>query len=266
MKTSVVIAAYNRPAMLREAVASVLATENVEDHVADIIIVDDASTDKGVQEAMRDLAAASPRIVRTRTMDANGGQSRARNAGIEMATGDFILALDDDDLIAPTFIPAAAAAMARKPDAGIVYSNALLFGAREGMWEPPPPAMPDFLVRNVIPGCALFRKEDWHAREGYDESLRFWEDWDLWLRITAMGRAALRLNAPGFSWRRHPAGAERAGANATQADIAAAMARIVANNKDYYARVFPDHAPEDLPPLLLAKRAELEGRVPQKTH
>lgn len=89
---SVIIPAYNAAATIAETIASIR-----EDAVQDleIIVIDDGSTD-------RTLAAVAPFHDRiTLLQGPNRGASAARNAGIAIARGEWLLFLDADDLLAP---------------------------------------------------------------------------------------------------------------------------------------------------------------------
>lgn len=91
--TTVVIPAYNHASTLGEAVKSALAqTAPVE-----VIVVDDGSTDH-TRDELRALERLD--MVRVLALD-HGGPSKARNAGLEAARGEFVMFLDADDLIAP---------------------------------------------------------------------------------------------------------------------------------------------------------------------
>src|SRR5437660_1100924 len=93
---STIIPVYNRSAMLREAVGSVLAQTY---RPIEIIIVNDGSTDETPQVCRR-LAQANPSVVRVISRQ-NGGPGVAREAGRQLAMGEFIQYLDSDDLLHP---------------------------------------------------------------------------------------------------------------------------------------------------------------------
>lgn len=105
MMFSVVIPVYNAESTLERCVASVMA-QNVS---MEVVLVDDGSTD-GSPELCRRLAAADPRVRLIRK--ANGGLSSARNAGIEVASGDYITFVDSDDSLLPGAYAEVSAAMA----------------------------------------------------------------------------------------------------------------------------------------------------------
>lgn len=117
MKVSVVIPCFNGAAFVEKAVRSVLAQSHAD---LECIVVDDASTDASPLVLKR-LAAADPRVV-VLTQRSNGGASRARNLGLDAATGDFVTVLDADDLYQPDRL-AGLLALATATEADVVVDN-----------------------------------------------------------------------------------------------------------------------------------------------
>lgn len=116
MKFSTVITTYNRLELLKRAIASAL-NQTVS---CEIIVVDNASTD-GTEDYVKSLG---DRIVyhRNRT---NAGHAGAVNAGADIATGDWIKFIDDDDYLAENCLEKMAAAIARHPAAVICSCQAI---------------------------------------------------------------------------------------------------------------------------------------------
>ena len=113
-----IIPTRNRWAMLScAALATSLAQQDVE---LEVVIVDDGSTD----ETPVQLAGAIDPRVRVVRRDRSGGMAVARNAGIEVAGGEWIAFLDDDDLWAPRKLRAQIDA-ARAVDAGFAYAGVI---------------------------------------------------------------------------------------------------------------------------------------------
>ena len=96
---SVIIPTHNRPDYLEQAVTSVL---NQTHKTIEIIIVDDGS-DKRHTEAIQRIAGMNPTIGLHRH-ETPKGPGYTRNLGLDKATGEFVLFLDDDDLLRPGMV------------------------------------------------------------------------------------------------------------------------------------------------------------------
>src|ERR1700722_11046952 len=112
MKVSVVIPNYNRETLIGETISNLLA-QTLPPY--EIVVVDDGSTDKSV-EVIRSFGSKVKLI-----QQPNSGPGAARNAGLQMATGDFIQFQDSDDLFSLNKLEAQAKVLDRT-DADIVFS------------------------------------------------------------------------------------------------------------------------------------------------
>jgi len=112
---TMIIPVFNRAAMLREAVASVIAQTY---RPVEIVIVDDGSTDDTSRVA-DELARMHPgiRVVH----QPNGGPGVAREAGRVLARGEFIQHLDSDDVLLPRKLELQVAALHAHPECGAAY-------------------------------------------------------------------------------------------------------------------------------------------------
>lgn len=106
----------------------------------------------------------------------------ARNVGIKKAKGEYILALDVDNILKPDYLE-------KTLDKGdIVATHLQFFGDSNGKYTPHEPTLEDFNGGNVIDANALFKKEVWEKVGGYDESMKDgWEDYDFWVRCMRAG-------------------------------------------------------------------------------
>ncbi|MCH7342792.1 glycosyltransferase family 2 protein [Pelomonas sp. CA6] len=197
---SVIVPSFNAERHLRETLDAILA-QQAEGLVLEVIVVDDGSSDASVAIA----AAYGERLRLVR--QANAGVSRARNLGLSLARGEFVCFVDHDDVWLPGKLAAQLAEFERDPGLGVVYS-------RFAVWHPdpagryPPPASlaeerpgldeaesgwiyPVLLLDSVVlTSCAMARRERLAACGGFDESLPYSEDWDLWLRLSRQCRFA----------------------------------------------------------------------------
>lgn len=193
---SVVLNTYNRPDLLRQSVASVLAQDypNFE-----VIIVDDCSPDN-TPEVVAGIVAQHPDRVRSLRLPENRGLAAARNAGIRAARGPLIAFQDDDDLWLPGKLTAQVEALRRHPECGLCYGKAL---------EATPDGHPthqvhggsalgktgdcfELMLRHhvIYSPCLLFSRQCVDTVGHMDETLRTAEDDDYYLRLTAHFRAA----------------------------------------------------------------------------
>jgi glycosyltransferase involved in cell wall biosynthesis len=115
---STIIPVHNRPALLQEAVASVLAQTY---RPVEIVIVDDGSTDDTAAVADR-LAAAHPDTIRV-VHQANAGPGPAREAGRKIAGGEFIQYLDSDDVLLPRKFELQVAGLRQDAARGVAYGK-----------------------------------------------------------------------------------------------------------------------------------------------
>ncbi len=194
-KISVIIPCYNQGAYIKETLASVYCQtyNNYE-----IIIVNDGSTDRETIEILRSLQEENLKIITTK----NRGLAAARNRGIAEAEGEFILPLDSDDKIKPTYLEKAATILTENLHIGIVYCRAELFGTVEGEWFLPNYTLQGILLENMIFCSALFRKKDWIEAGGYDSGMKYgWEDYEFWLSLIEMGRDVFRIDEILFCYR-----------------------------------------------------------------
>ena len=198
---SIVIPCYNLGAYLPETLESVRRQTRGD---WEAIVVNDGSTDDTadrVKEAFRRYGDPRFRYLE----QPNRGLPAARNAGIERARGRYILPLDADDLLEPTFLEQTVEVLEAFPEFGIVYTHLRAFGSEQ--WEAAcPPWHPcRLLVQNRLPYASLYRREVWESTGGYDPAMREgYEDWDFWVTAAERGWRATCVPRPLFLYRRRP--------------------------------------------------------------
>ena len=175
---SVVIPCYNLGEYLPEAVES---ARQQSQPPMEIIIVDDGSTDEATQQVLAHYAQLDPQTI-TVYHTPNGGAPAARNYGVSRANSDYILCLDADDMLLPTYLEETVARLDAQPTVGIVATYVEFFGNRTGVWRPREYAPHALLWHNPIPSCSLFRKSCWQQAGGYKD-LKGCQDWEFWLSI-----------------------------------------------------------------------------------
>lgn len=229
-KVSVVIPCFNAGLTIDETVSSVLAQTYPG---VEIVVVDDGSTDPATIDRLRNSSWAKTRII----WKENGGPASARNHGIAGATGEYILPLDADDTIAPTYIEKAVRVLEARPEIGVVYCKAVRFGAESGMWALPDYSERELTIDNVIFVTSLFRRSDWAAVGGFSETLTHGvEDYDFWLKIVGrLGRGVVQLDEPLFHYRVQEV-SRTTQFNERRAVVVETYANIFRDNIDFFAR------------------------------
>jgi len=182
---SVIIPAYNQSHYLGEAIQSVI-DQTYPDF--ELIVVDDGSTDKTAQVACSFL---DPRVHYIH--QENRGLSAARNTGILRSTGEYLTFLDSDDLFVADKLETLLNAMQRDPSLGLVAGQTILIDENAlplgKIFDTPLPENPvHFLLWNPISICSMMMHRDWQQKVGlFDENLRAYEDWDMYLRLARVG-------------------------------------------------------------------------------
>ena len=184
MRVSVVIPTYNRAGFVREAIASVLQQDHPE---VELIVVDDGSLDD-TPAVVRGFGAAVRYL-----WQENRGVSAARNRGAAVSTGDLIAFLDSDDLWMPGKVSAQVGYFEAHPEAQACHTdevwirrgvrvNERRIHRKQGGWQ--------FLASlprcRISPSAIMMRRGLWERLGGFDEGLPACEDYDLWLRLTAV--------------------------------------------------------------------------------
>jgi Glycosyl transferase family 2 len=181
----------NGGAFLRTAIDSILAQTAPD---LELLIVDDGSTDDSaaLAEGIRDSRIVVIRNERTRGLPA------ALNIGLRRASGEFVARLDQDDVARPDRIERQVAVLRRDARLALIGSQARLIdqtGAAVGSVQR---CLDEVTVRwyclfdnPFIHSSVMFRRREVvDELGGYDESLHYAEDWDLWSRV--MRRYAVR--------------------------------------------------------------------------
>lgn len=193
---SIIIPCYNAGVHLAESIHSVRSQTYTD---WELIIVDDGSTDPHTLEVINSLQCdPSLRII----SQANAGPAAARNTAIQAAKGKYILPLDADDTIEPTYIEKGVALLEQNKNLGIVYCKAKKFGCEEGPWPLPPFSIEEMVLGNVIFCTAFFRRDDWEDVGGYPEELRHGlEDYAFWLKLLHIKREVYQIDEYLFNYR-----------------------------------------------------------------
>jgi glycosyltransferase involved in cell wall biosynthesis len=186
---SVIVAAYQAADVIGDALAS-LARQTVAP--LEVIVCDDGSTD-GLEAALAPFRSEILLLQKP-----HGGEASAKNAAAAAAGGDFLLILDADDVYLPRRIEALTDLAHARPDLDILTTDAYLVVGERRVRRAYHRYWPfetydqrrAILRRNFVFGLAAVRRDRFVEHGGFDESILWTTDWDLWLRMILDGSRA----------------------------------------------------------------------------
>lgn len=190
-KVSVYIPTHNRSALVSRAIMSVLnqSYKNIE-----LIVCDDGSSDN-TQRVLNDFASSDNRVIILRN-DKPKGACFSRNRCIEIATGQYITGLDDDDEFLPERIERFLS-FAKNKKLDFLSSN-VLYSSDDNLKKGV-----DFQgivdsnmigYRNIIGNQVFIKTELMKSVGGFDINAPAWQDYDLWFRLIHEKGPCVRLN------------------------------------------------------------------------
>lgn len=196
MTVAVILTCHNEAAFLDQAILSV-AAQTAFDRIAEIVVVDDGSTD----DSPALLERLSRTVPRMRTMRTEGvGVSMARNAGIRATRAPFIAFLDGDDYWVPEKLALQLAALDAHDGVGLVYSDFVDFSREDvsdaqlitvrryhaGTHE----TLAEYFVHDapIVPSSILVRRTVFDTVGLFDSAMRLGEDTEMFLRVAERWR------------------------------------------------------------------------------
>lgn len=187
---------------LEAAIASVL--EQAYPHL-ELCIADDASTRPHVRAAL-EAARADPRV-RILYRDQQGGIAAASNSALEMASGEFVGFIDNDDVLRPHALHSVAVYVRDHPDADVVYSDEDKLLPDGSLAAPTfkPDFSPDrLLAENYVNHFTVVRRSLASAVGGFRDGFDGSQDHDLMLRVTEAARHVGHVPDVLYAWRMVP--------------------------------------------------------------
>ncbi|HSA83050.1 MAG TPA: glycosyltransferase [Geminicoccaceae bacterium] len=208
MFVSVVMPVYNGRWFLREAIGSVLAQTHRD---LELVAVDDGSTDDS-PAILRELAAADSRLRVIR--QENGGGARARNRALAEARAEWIVNLDQDDVMLPNRIERQLAFIAAHRDVKVFSCRAYyintagkIFGKTKCEPITTRAAFERYLASGEAIGinhpAAALHRPTIRALGGYRPAYEGAEDIDLWNRVAEHGHLVLQQDEVLMKYRIH---------------------------------------------------------------
>ena len=178
MKISVIIPCYQHAGTIRRCLESVFGQTRAE---LEVIVVDDGSTDR------LEAAIAPFRSRLTFIRQENRGGPATRNRGFAASTGERVIFCDADIVLRRDALEKMLQALEAHPEAAYAYASFKFGWKKFRLW----PFDAARLKRmNYIHTTSLIRRERF---PGFDESLKRFQDWDLWLTMMERGAIGVRI-------------------------------------------------------------------------
>jgi len=190
------------------------AIESVQDQIYsnwELCIADDHSSNPRVAAVLREIASSDRRL-KLHFRAVNGHISAASNSALALASGEFIVLLDHDDVLPVHALAAVVHELNRHPDADIVYSDEDRLDQRGRRYDPyfKPDWNPElFLGQNLISHLGVYRTALVRQVGGFREGLEGSQDYDMALRVIEQSHPSRIRHIPLvlYHWRAIPGSA-----------------------------------------------------------
>lgn len=192
---TVVIPYFNRATTIDETLDSLRSQTFIN---FEVIVVNDGSTDRSSVEKLKhlDLSGLDARLINQK----NQGVAAARNRGISESRGQYILCLDSDDVLDPTYLEKCVTVLETNPNADLATVDTLNFGVVNSVYKQEPYNALHLLDNNMVVTAAMFEKEGWEQVGGYKSGIGY-EDWEFWINLAENGHWGAHIAEPIFLYR-----------------------------------------------------------------
>ncbi|MFH1131085.1 MAG: glycosyltransferase [Pseudomonadota bacterium] len=189
LQVAVIIICCDLGRYLEQAVKSVLEQTQPP---AELLIVDDGSTDLCTKEVLLQMEQLGHRVLRT----TNRGVSAARNFGISQTTSPLLVLLDADDVLEPPYLEKAAIHLGEESEYDFVSCAVHSFGAADFVWTPVQPDLIRSIAFGTVHVSSMFRRQVWQTVGGFEEATEVFEDLDFWTSALEQGFKGYVLEEP----------------------------------------------------------------------
>jgi len=205
MRFSIVVTSHNQREFIRNAVDSALSVRTAD---TEVIVVDDASCD-GSQEVLRQYGDA----IRFASLETNRGASTARNHGASMASGNYLVFLDGDDVLSPWALQVYGRIVQTVKPKLILASMRWFSGALPAVYPQDHPRelqiaeYEDYTQKDRTYGpsasAIVIDRRTFLEVQGWSNDFPVMEDLDLLIRLSDLGPAVQIFSPPTTLYRVH---------------------------------------------------------------
>ena len=196
---SVIVPFYNSEKFIEQTIKSIL---NQTFPSYEILIIDDGSTNKMALEKLEQIKELDKRIKVFHKQNEGLATTRDYGASKSDEHARYLMFIDDDDLIEPTFLECGFWTLETNKDAAWAYSDSLGFGSIEYTWNKYF-SSEKMKKENDLVSAALVRKTDFFLVNGYNlKEKAVNEDWNFWLKLLSKEKFPVHMSFYGEWYRR----------------------------------------------------------------
>lgn len=196
---SVIVPFYNSEKFIEQTIKSIL---NQTFPSYEILIIDDGSTNKMSLEKLEQIKELDKRIKVFHKQNEGLATTRDYGASKSNEHARYLMFIDDDDLIEPTFLECGFWTLETNKDAAWAYSDSLGFGSIEYTWNKYF-SSEKMKKENDLISAALVRKTDFFLVNGYNlKEKAVNEDWNFWLKLLSKEKFPVHISFYGEWYRR----------------------------------------------------------------
>lgn len=200
---SVIVPFYNSKKYIEQTIISIL---NQTFPYYEVLIIDDGSKDKESLEKLERVKKLDKRIKVFHKNNEGLAATRDFGAAKSSESCKYLMFIDDDDLIEPTFLECAYWTLETNKDAAWAYSDSIGFEGQEYLWNKYFDSEKLKKVNELI-SQSLVRKSDFKLVRGYElREKAVNEDWNFWLKLISKNKRPVHMSFYGQWYRRKSAG------------------------------------------------------------
>lgn len=261
---SVIVPFYNSKKYIEQTIISIL---NQTFPYYEILIIDDGSQDEESLKKLEEIKKIDKRIKVFHKK--NEGLAATRDYGARKSSKSckYLMFLDDDDLIEPTFLECAYWTLETNKEAAWTYSDSIGFDGQEYLWNKYFDSEKLKKVNELI-SQALVRKSDFELVKGYElREKAVNEDWNFWLKLLSKDKKPVHMSFYGQWYRRKQNGELNRANNNKKRSLEIINQTASKINKKVEAIQYPrynynyDIIPEKVENILIPKQAKTNNKI-----
>ena len=196
---TVIIPVYNRKGLLKETLQSISLQKGVEKGLIELILVDNGSTDGAMEMMECWIQENSSSYFNIKLIyESRRGVCVARNRGLSVASGEWMMFFDSDDIMLPDHLSSVLRSIDKAKNADVIYWDVAYSDFRRRFCGTHKAMIGNDVWFNVIIRGMLStqryccRKTFIESIGGWNENIYIWNDWELSVRIVASGARLMK--------------------------------------------------------------------------